>query len=63
MSGDGAELFFVDAIRQALHQEMERDERVFVLGEDVGADGGAQARTTSLAALLPDAFDEASLSR
>ena len=32
---------YVEAIRQGLWEEMERDERVFVLGEDVGVYGGA----------------------
>lgn len=50
MSGDGADLFYVEAIRQALHQEMERDERVFVLGEDVGTYGGAFKVTDGLLA-------------
>ena len=50
MSVEGAELFYVDAIRQALHQEMERDERVFVLGEDVGTYGGAFRATDGLLA-------------
>ncbi len=50
MSEDGAELFYVEAIRQALHQEMERDERVFVLGEDVGTYGGAFKVTDGLLA-------------
>ncbi|MGH9028825.1 MAG: alpha-ketoacid dehydrogenase subunit beta, partial [Acidimicrobiales bacterium] len=35
-----AVLSMVEAIRQALEQEMERDERVMVLGEDVGRLGG-----------------------
>lgn len=30
----------VEAIRDAFDQEMERDERVMILGEDVGVDGG-----------------------
>ena len=30
-----------EAIREALTQEMERDERVFLMGEDIGAYGGA----------------------
>ena len=32
---------YVEAIRQGLWEEMERDERVFILGEDVGVYGGA----------------------
>src|SRR5262245_28800409 len=32
---------YVEAIRQGIWEEMEKDERVFVLGEDVGIDGGA----------------------
>src|SRR5258706_4937440 len=32
---------YVEAIRQGIWEEMERDERVFNLGEDVGAYGGA----------------------
>ena len=32
---------YVDAISQALDDEMRRDERVFLMGEDIGAYGGA----------------------
>src|SRR5437764_2717588 len=32
---------FLEAVRQGLWEEMERDERVFILGEDVGLYGGA----------------------
>jgi 2-oxoisovalerate dehydrogenase E1 component beta subunit len=32
---------YVEAIRQAIWEEMERDERVYILGEDVGIYGGA----------------------
>ena len=32
---------YVEAIRQGIWEEMEQDERVFVLGEDVGIYGGA----------------------
>src|SRR5262245_8229463 len=32
---------YVEAIRQGIWEEMEKDERVFVLGEDVGIYGGA----------------------
>jgi pyruvate/2-oxoglutarate/acetoin dehydrogenase E1 component len=35
------ETTYLDAIRAAMHEEMERDERVFLIGEDVGAYGGA----------------------
>ncbi len=35
------EISYIQAISDALREEMERDERVFVLGEDVGAYGGA----------------------
>jgi pyruvate dehydrogenase E1 component beta subunit len=34
------ELTIVEAVRDALHFEMERDERVILLGEDVGQNGG-----------------------
>lgn len=46
----GPETLFVEAIRQALHEEMERDERVIVLGEDIGAYGGAFKATEGLLA-------------
>jgi len=36
-----AEITYLEAIRQGLWEEMERDERVFILGEDVGTYGGA----------------------
>ena len=35
------EMTYLEAIRQALWQEMKRDERVFLLGEDIGVYGGA----------------------
>jgi len=37
-----------DAINAALAEELERDERVFILGEDVGLFGGAMAVTRGL---------------
>ncbi|MGQ9631585.1 MAG: alpha-ketoacid dehydrogenase subunit beta [bacterium] len=37
-----------EAINDALREEMERDERVFILGEDVGLFGGAMAVTKGL---------------
>lgn len=36
-----AEVTYLEAIHQGLMEEMARDERVFILGEDVGAYGGA----------------------
>jgi 2-oxoisovalerate dehydrogenase E1 component len=42
------ELSFAEAIREAIGQEMERDSRVFVLGEDVGKIGGIFAATRGL---------------
>ena len=36
-----AEITYLEAIRQAMWEEMERDDRVFLLGEDIGAYGGA----------------------
>src|SRR5712671_1771969 len=36
-----AEVTYLEALRQGMWEEMERDERVFILGEDVGIYGGA----------------------
>ena len=36
-----AKITYLEAIRDALWEEMERDENVFLLGEDIGAYGGA----------------------
>ncbi len=41
-------LTLVDAINEALYQEMERDERVVCLGEDVGLNGGVFRVTEGL---------------
>ncbi len=41
-------LTLVDAINEALYQEMEKDERVVVLGEDVGPNGGVFRVTEGL---------------
>lgn len=35
------EITYLEAVREAMTQEMERDERVFLIGEDVGSYGGA----------------------
>ncbi|MGH7586544.1 MAG: alpha-ketoacid dehydrogenase subunit beta, partial [Gemmatimonadales bacterium] len=42
------EVSFLEAIRQALVEEMERDPDVFCLGEDIGAYGGAFKATEGL---------------
>ncbi|MCR4406806.1 MAG: alpha-ketoacid dehydrogenase subunit beta [Anaerolineae bacterium] len=42
------ELSYAEAIREALQQEMQRDERVFIIGEDVGVYGGAFGVTLGL---------------
>jgi len=42
------ELTYLDAIREALAEEMRRDPKVFILGEDVGAYGGAFGVTQGL---------------
>lgn len=42
------EMSMVEAVRDALHFEMERDERVVVLGEDVGQNGGVFRATEGL---------------
>ncbi len=42
------EISYLEAIREALAEEMRRDTRVFVLGEDVGAYGGAFGATQGL---------------
>jgi 2-oxoisovalerate dehydrogenase E1 component beta subunit len=39
---------FIDAINEALHQEMERDDRVWILGEDLGMGGGVFKATAGL---------------
>src|SRR5271167_3436524 len=42
------EITYIQAINQALHEEMRRDENVFVMGEDVGELGGAFKVTDGL---------------
>src|SRR5437867_11733930 len=42
------ELTYLEAIREALAEEMRRDAKVFLLGEDVGAYGGAFGVTQGL---------------
>ena len=48
MSEAVREITYLEAIREALRQEMQRDERVFIIGEDVGVYGGAFGVTLGL---------------
>ena len=43
-----AEITYLEAIREALFEELERDENVFMIGEDIGAFGGAFKVTEGL---------------
>jgi 2-oxoisovalerate dehydrogenase E1 component beta subunit len=43
-----AQMTYLQAIREGIRQEMERDERVMILGEDVGAKGGVFGVTEGL---------------
>ena len=43
-----AELFLVEAVNDALHVELERDDSVMVIGEDVGRAGGVFRATAGL---------------
>src|SRR5438045_9503387 len=43
-----AETTYLEAIRSAMFEEMERDPSVFLIGEDVGAYGGAFKTTAGL---------------
>ncbi len=43
-----AVLSYIEAVNQAIREEMERDPRVFVLGEDVGRKGGVFKATQGL---------------
>jgi 2-oxoisovalerate dehydrogenase E1 component beta subunit len=45
-----AEITYLEAIREALAEEMERDPNVFMMGEDIGAYGGAFKVTEGLMA-------------
>ncbi|GAB4196146.1 MAG: alpha-ketoacid dehydrogenase subunit beta [Roseiflexaceae bacterium] len=42
------EITYVEAVREALRQAMSADERVFVIGEDIGVYGGAFGATAGL---------------
>jgi pyruvate dehydrogenase E1 component beta subunit len=46
-------LTFSEALREALHEEMERDETIFVIGEDVITHGGPYKVTDGIAERFP----------
>ena len=50
MAEANGEITYLEAIREALFEEMERDANVFCLGEDIGAYGGAFKVTDGLLA-------------
>lgn len=43
-----AVISYIDAVTMAIREEMERDEKVFILGEDVGVKGGVFKATAGL---------------
>ncbi|MEW9920905.1 pyruvate dehydrogenase (acetyl-transferring) E1 component subunit alpha [Marimonas sp. MJW-29] len=47
-SGETVEITYRDAVREALRDAMTRDDRVFLMGEDVGAYGGCYAVSKGL---------------
>lgn len=53
-SADGQQSTYLDAIHQALREEMERDERVVLMGQDIGAFEGAFRVTRGLFARWPE---------
>src|SRR6266853_1760479 len=50
-----AEMRMIEAVRAAITEEMERDERVLVMGEDVGRKGGVFGATDGLYAKFGEA--------
>ena len=58
----GKKLSYGMAINEALHQIMEQDERVFVLGEDVAKMGGDFGITKGIWAKWPDRIKDTALS-
>ena len=49
-AGESREMFYAEALNDALRVEMQRDERVIVLGEDIAEHGGAFQVTANLLA-------------
>jgi len=57
-----AEVTYIDAIRQAQHDLLEQDERVFIYGQDVGVFGGAFKATQGLYEKFPGRVIDAPIS-
>ena len=49
---------FRDALNEAIHEEMARDDRVFLIGEDVATHGGNLAVTKGIAEAFPNRIRE-----
>ena len=49
-SGEVVEITYREAVKQAIREAMQRDDRVFMMGEDVGAYGGCYAVSKGLMA-------------
>ncbi|MBG9366979.1 transketolase C-terminal domain-containing protein [Streptococcus sp. NLN64] len=58
----GRQLSFLEAIREAQEQILEKDSRAFVLGEDVGVYGGGFGATKGLIEKFPDRVLETPIS-
>ncbi len=54
-SGDTIEVTYREAVREAIRDAMHRDDRVFLMGEDVGAYGGCYAVSKGLMAEFGEA--------
>src|SRR5688572_558160 len=48
LTEQGKPVTFLEAIREGIWEEMERDERVFLMGEDIGNYGGAFKMTDGM---------------
>ena len=53
---------FRDALNEAIHEEMARDDRIFLIGEDVATHGGNLAVTKGIAEAFPDRIRETPIS-